>query len=119
LKHGRTTGWQAGRSYEDRSDCKWADGRVSTEWCILDIDNESTVLDRSFSKGGDSGVAVIDFEGRLVGMLRRGNADHMMTWATPQEWLFKSVEVVRDTKVEVLIGEEEENSKVERTGCIW
>lgn len=104
LKHGRTTGWQAGRSNEVRSDCRWEDGGVTKEWCILDISDE-IALEGGFSRPGDSGAPVVDLEGRLIGMLHSGAG--RVTWATPLERLVESMETALEAKVEVVVSEED------------
>jgi hypothetical protein len=91
MKYGRTTHWTAGVSNELWSDCQREPGRITTEWCILDLPSYGR-----FSEGGDSGSIVFDYKGRIVGVLHGGGAPKSvgmdMTYITPIEWLFENIE---------------------------
>jgi hypothetical protein len=93
IKYGRTTHWTVGVSNEVLSDCQRENGRISKEWCIID---EDTRRERAFSDRGDSGAIVFDFKGRIAGMIHGGGvlkaSGKSMTYATPIEWLFESIE---------------------------
>jgi len=91
MKCGRSTAWTVGISNELQSDCQ-RDGRVvSTEWCIIDQPGSNTV----FSMKGDSGAAVLDFTGRVAGILHGGghtkSSGAELTYATPIEWIFEDI----------------------------
>jgi hypothetical protein len=67
LKHGRTTGWAAGSLNDIESNVQDRD-TITKELCIINIPNTYV-----FSAKGDSGSTIIDFSGRIVGILHGGN----------------------------------------------
>lgn len=91
VKHGYTTGTTIGRANGTLSVVrryKAGGGAVegdSLEWVILNYDNKSKV----FSKGGDSGSAIVDINSHIGGMLTgcSGSTDAFdITYATPFQW---------------------------------
>ena len=73
VKHGRSTGWTCGTLNELRSDCRHVlpgqPDLITTEWCVFNLPHVE-----HFSSKGDSGAAVIDFNGKIVGMVHRCSA---------------------------------------------
>ncbi|KAI9800553.1 MAG: hypothetical protein M1825_004102, partial [Sarcosagium campestre] len=89
VKHGRTSGWTAGRMNELRSDCVRERGSLpTTELCIAGIKG------KPFSHPGDSGSPVMDGRGHLMGILNRGglSTGQDLTYVMPIEWLVEDVE---------------------------
>lgn len=89
LKRGNASGLTIGRANDVfsyvRNYYDNGDARTSKEWAILGYDQKS----RAFSEKGDSGVGVVDGEGRLGGMITGGtgrritDSDFDITYATP------------------------------------
>lgn len=101
LKHGRSTGWTCGILNEIRSDCRHVrPGQadvITTEWCVLNVPHTT-----QFSCEGDSGAAVIDYDGKIVGMVHRGNAKSgryraEITYVTPMDWIVEDIKATMGT----------------------
>lgn len=92
VKCGRTTGWTMAEVASIRSDCQRTEGIISTEIFIPD-----SRASAQFSTLGDSGSIILDFGGRVVGMIHGGNGiegstENIATYATPIEDLLKDIE---------------------------
>jgi hypothetical protein len=90
VKHGRTTGWTAGVVNELTSELQRAPGEISRELCVINMPS-----DREFTKGGDSGALVIDYHGRIVGLVHGGGSPvgsgSNFHYVTPIEWLMEDI----------------------------
>jgi hypothetical protein len=99
LKHGRTTGWTAGVSNEIQSNIQRETDRITREWCVVDLPEGM-----NFGKKGDTGTAVVDYSGRLVGFLHGAASSDShggmgVTYITPIEWVFENIEATLGVKV--------------------
>lgn len=100
-KHGRSTGWTCGTLNELRSNCRLVlPGKadlITTEWCVFNVPHAA-----HFSSKGDSGAAVIDFGGKIVGMVHRCNAKSEryraeITYVTPMDWIIEDIKATMGT----------------------
>ncbi|KFZ24987.1 hypothetical protein V502_00513, partial [Pseudogymnoascus sp. VKM F-4520 (FW-2644)] len=100
-KHGRSTGWTCGTLNELRSNCRVVlPGKadlITTEWCVFNVPHAA-----HFSSKGDSGAAVIDFGGKIVGMVHRCNAKSEryraeITYVTPMDWIIEDIKATMGT----------------------
>ncbi|OBT98034.2 hypothetical protein VE01_04047 [Pseudogymnoascus verrucosus] len=101
IKHRRSTGWTCGTLNELRSDCRHVlPGQldlIRTEWCVFKLPRVEY-----FSSKGDSGAAVIDFGGKIVGMVHRSSAKSElyraeMTYVTPMDWIIEDIKATMGT----------------------
>jgi hypothetical protein len=101
IKHRRSTGWTCGTLNELRSDCRHVlPGQldlITTEWCVFKLPRVE-----HFSSKGDSGAAVIDFGGKIVGMVHRSSAKSElyraeMTYVTPMDWIIEDIKATMGT----------------------
>lgn len=101
IKHGRSTGWTCGSLNELRSDCRHVlpgqPDLVTTEWCVFNLPRVE-----HFSSKGDSEAAVIDFGGKIVGMVHRCSAKSEsyraeMTYVTPMDWVIEDIKETMGT----------------------
>lgn len=97
IKYGRTTGWTAGESNGLRSSCQRSNGTTTKEWLILD---QNIAGAGHFSGRGDSGAAILDYKGRVVGILYAGGNQPLeeggqemagFTYATPFTTVAESI----------------------------
>jgi hypothetical protein len=100
MKYGRTTRWTAGVSNEILSDCQRDSGMISKEWCIINLSHANP-----FSEKGDSGAVVIDYKGRIGGILHGEGCTlsdgREFTYVTPLHWLFSDIEKTTGWSVEL------------------
>ena len=95
-KGGSSTGITQGKFSRYRSLCR-AEGRMSLEWPIFGgaICSVGGSPDKSFADAGDGGAAVFDSEGRVVGLLTRGQKAWRdakgYAFVTPIEDVFKDI----------------------------
>jgi hypothetical protein len=103
LSHGRTSGWTCGSLNELRSDIRQVylgyPEFVTTEWCVINIPGLN-----NFSYHGDSGSTVIDFEGKIIGLIHSGNGqrEHFsaeITYVTPMQWIIDDIKTTLHTDV--------------------
>ena len=99
LKRGKTTGLTVGRVNNVDSFVRkyWDDGTVDTSMELPVFGHESknpSKRSKPFSKPGDSGSAVVDGKGRVIGMIIGGvgfTTASDVTYVTPAEFLFDQI----------------------------
>ncbi|KAA1477184.1 hypothetical protein DENSPDRAFT_844369 [Dentipellis sp. KUC8613] len=96
IKRSSTTGMSVGRandvfSYTRHYDEDNLRAGTSKEWAILPLDSKN----HAFSETGDSGAVVVDFNGRMGGLLTGGAGKATgldLAYATPVSYLLKRIE---------------------------
>lgn len=86
---------------------------ITTEWCVL-----NALHAYHFSSKDDSGAAVIDYDGQIVGMIHRCNSKSEsygaeITYVTPMDWVIEDIKATMgadDVSVEKYVWNEEEGT---------
>lgn len=82
---------------------------ITTEWCVFNLPHLPHLPHAvgNFSSKGDSGAAVIDYDGKIIGMVHRGNAKTEryraeITYVTPMDWIVEDIKATMGTDDVVL-----------------
>lgn len=108
-KVGRTTHFTFGVVSHIASDYHLDEGLISAQLMIMDCRERTEI---PFSRNGDSGSFVWDFQGHVCGLLWGGKDKDFATYVTPIEFVLEDIRKQCNAKVVKLVVRPEESDEL-------